>query len=102
MVLEMALESTLAVADIFWVGRLAANAVATVGITEAMLSLVFAIGLDLANVRKSEQAARAFAAPDLYVALTTAGAEQRLPRLYWLKFLFTSGSGRRIGPFDFR
>jgi hypothetical protein len=57
MVLEMALESTLAVVDIFWVGRLAANAVATVGITEAMLSLVFAIGLDLANVRKSEQAA---------------------------------------------
>jgi putative MATE family efflux protein len=45
MVLEMVLESLFAVTDVFWVGRLGANAVATVGITESMLALVFAIGL---------------------------------------------------------
>ena len=45
MVLEMVLESLFAVIDVFWVGRLGANAVATVGITESMLALVFAIGL---------------------------------------------------------
>ena len=47
MVLEMALESLFAVVDVFWVGRLGANAVATVGLTESLLSLIFAVGFGL-------------------------------------------------------
>ena len=47
MVLEMALESLFAVVDVFWVGRLGADAVATVGLTESLLSLIFAVGFGL-------------------------------------------------------
>src|SRR5271169_4438207 len=47
MVLEMVLESLFAVVDVFWVGRLGANAVATVGLTESMLSLVFSVAMGL-------------------------------------------------------
>jgi putative MATE family efflux protein len=46
--LEMAMESTFAVVDAFWVARLGTDAIAAVGITEAMVILVFSIGIGLA------------------------------------------------------
>ena len=47
MVLEMALESLFAVVDVAWVSRLGADAVATVGLSESMLSLVFSVAMGL-------------------------------------------------------
>src|SRR5215469_5470938 len=47
MVLEMVLESLFAVVDVAWVSRLGADAVATVGLSESMLSLVFAVAMGL-------------------------------------------------------
>jgi putative MATE family efflux protein len=47
MVLETLMESIFAVVDVFYVGRLGAEAVATVGLTEAMLTLIYTIAIGL-------------------------------------------------------
>ncbi|HXU80454.1 MAG TPA: MATE family efflux transporter [Polyangia bacterium] len=48
MVLEMVMESIFALADIFWVGRLGPQAIATVALTEQMLILVYTGAMGLA------------------------------------------------------
>lgn len=47
MVLEMMMESLFALVDVFWVTRLGSNAIATVGLTESMLTLVFSVALGI-------------------------------------------------------
>jgi putative MATE family efflux protein len=45
--MEMAMESLFAVADVFWVAHLGADAVATVGLTESMLTLIYTAAMGL-------------------------------------------------------
>src|SRR5213078_3698941 len=47
MVLEMGMESIFAVADVFWVAHLGADAVATIGLTESMMTLIYTAAMGL-------------------------------------------------------
>lgn len=47
MVLEMSMESLFAVVDVFWVSRLGREAIAVVGITESVMSLIYAVAIGI-------------------------------------------------------
>jgi putative MATE family efflux protein len=47
MILEMIAESIFAVVDIFWVSKLGSNAIAAVGLTESVLTVVYAVAMGL-------------------------------------------------------
>jgi putative MATE family efflux protein len=48
MVLEMIMESLFAVVDVFWVSRLGSDAIAVVGLTESIMTLIYAVAIGIA------------------------------------------------------
>ena len=47
MILEMLMESLFTVVDIFWVARLGRDAIAVVGLTESVMSLIYAVAIGI-------------------------------------------------------
>ncbi|HYN22166.1 MAG TPA: MATE family efflux transporter [Thermoanaerobaculia bacterium] len=71
MVAEMLMESLFAVVDIFWVSKLGADAVATVGLTESLLALIYAVAIGL-SMGATAMVARRIGEKDPEQAASTA------------------------------
>jgi putative MATE family efflux protein len=58
MILELSLESVFAVVDMFFVGKLGANAIATVGLTELSITIVYSVAIGLSTAATAVVARR--------------------------------------------
>lgn len=58
MILELSLESVFAVVDMFFVGRLGQNAIATVGLTESVVTIIYSVAIGLSTAATAVVARR--------------------------------------------
>lgn len=58
MILELSLESVFALVDIFFVGRLGENAIATVGLTESVITILYSLAIGLSTAATAMVARR--------------------------------------------
>src|ERR1043166_3778885 len=106
MVLEMTMESLFAVVDMFWVAHLGSDAVATVGLTESVLTLLFAVamGLSVATTamvarrigEKNPKAAAEVATQSVLLGLIVAGASGIAGGIFAPQLLHVMGASDSI------
>src|SRR5215203_5771909 len=58
MILELSLESVFALVDMFFVGKLGENAIATVGLTESVITIVYSVAIGLSTAATAMVARR--------------------------------------------
>jgi putative MATE family efflux protein len=72
MVLEMVMESLFAVVDVFWVSRLGSDAVAVIGLTESIMTLIYAVAIGI-SIAATAIVARRIGEKDPEAASAAAG-----------------------------
>jgi putative MATE family efflux protein len=106
MVLEMSMESLFGVVDVFWVSRLGADAVATVGLTETSLVVVFVIAMGLSMGatalvarrmgEKDERAAGAVAVQAILIGLAVSATTAVLGYFFAPNLLHIMGGSASV------
>ena len=86
MVLEMSMESVFAVVDVFFVSRLGPQAIATVGLTESLLTIVYTIAMGL-GIGATAMVARRIGEHD------SDGASQAAMQALWLGVVVAAALG---------
>jgi putative MATE family efflux protein len=92
MVLEMVMESLFAVADVFWVSRLGKEAVAVVGLTESVMTLIYAVAIGI-SIAATAIVSRRIGEKEPELAAQAAG------QIVLLGVLLATGMGIVLGYF---
>lgn len=92
MVLEMIMESLFAITDVFWVSRLGKEAVAVVGLTESIMTLVYAVAIGI-SIAATAIVSRRIGEKD------PEGASQAAGQVLLLGVLLSAGIGIVLGIF---
>jgi putative MATE family efflux protein len=90
MVLEMVMESLFAITDVFWVSRLGREAVAVVGLTETVMTLIYAVAIGI-SIAATAVISRRIGEKDPAAAARAAG------QIVLLGVLISSGLGVVLG-----
>src|SRR4051812_29160187 len=106
MILELSLESVFALVDMFFVSKLGANAIATVGLTESVITIVYslAIGLSMAATaivarrigEKDPDAASHASAQTLFIAIVVTLLTTIIGMRYADSILFMMGASPEV------
>ena len=106
MILELAMESLFAVVDIFFVSRIGIDAVAVVGLTEAMLTIVYSLGFGLAMGitaivarrigEKNKEAAAVAAVQAIYTGLAVSLVISAIGIFYSDELLAAMGASKEV------
>ncbi len=89
MILELSMESIFAVVDMFFVGKLGQNAIATVGLTESVITIVYSVAIGLSTAATAMVARRV--GEKNYEEATKAGMQSLLVSLVVTVILSVTG-----------
>jgi putative MATE family efflux protein len=92
MVLEMVMESLFAVADVYWVSHLGKDAVAVVGITESLMTLIYSVAMGI-SIAATAIVSRRIGEKEPELAAEAAG------QIVLLGVLVSAGIGMVLGYF---